>query len=166
MSSGICPLNNSTSLPFIFIYFSSFWSGSNPRAAPCLSTQRPSLGVLAGWRGLPAWCGVPSATGWCQDPKISGRLGQEEVGAVLLREGDVWNSYSTLHLPKKGGSDGLFFIVPLCLVFFFVAWGRAGAVCSGEVGGARRSRWCWILTWKQLWHLVRSQNTIAVNSIK
>lgn len=60
-------------------------------------------------------CGVPSVTRWCQDPEISGRLGQEEVGAALLREGDVWNSYSTIHGPKKG--DFLiffFFLMMLC----------------------------------------------------
>lgn len=49
---------------------------------------------------------------------------------------------------------------------FAVAWGRAREVCFGEVSGASRSRWCWMLTRKQLWHLVHSQNTIAVNSIK
>lgn len=109
MSSGICPLNNSTSLPFLFIYFSSFWCGSNVWAAPRSCTQRPLVGVLAGCFGLSVWYGVPSTAGWCQDPEISGRLGQEEVGAALLRERDIWNSYSTLHLPKKRDSGGLFF---------------------------------------------------------
>lgn len=54
-------------------------------------------------------CGVPSVTRWCQNPEISGRLGQEEVGAALLREGDVWNSYSTIHGPKKGDFFNFFF---------------------------------------------------------
>lgn len=53
---------------------------------------------------------------WCQDPEISGRLGQEEVRAALLREGDVWNSYSTIHSPKKGF---IFFFLALSFFFFF-----------------------------------------------
>lgn len=74
--------------------------------AACVREDVQSL--HAGLPGISVLCGVPSVTRWCQDPEISGRLGQEEVGAALLREGDVWNSYSTIHGPKKGWFSGFF----------------------------------------------------------
>lgn len=73
----------------------------------------------AGLPGISALCGVPSVTCWCQDPEISGRLGQEEVGAALLREGDVWNSYSAIHSPKKGR---LFFFFSLSNGALSLGW--------------------------------------------
>lgn len=79
--------------------------------AACVREDVQSL--HAGLPGISALCGVPSVTRWCQDPEISGRLGQEEVGAALLRQGDVWNSYSTIHGPKKGWV--WFFFFPLFL---------------------------------------------------
>lgn len=80
---------------------------------PAARIREDVQSLHAGLPGISALCGVPSVARWCQDPEISGRLGQEEVGAALLREGDVWNSYSTLHRAKKG-----------YFVYFFIFFSR------------------------------------------
>lgn len=86
---------------------------------PAARIREDVQSLHAGLPGISALCGVPSVARWCQDPEISGRLGQEEVGAALLREGDVWNSYSTLHRAKKGYFVYFlfFFLAVLCPMF-------------------------------------------------
>lgn len=147
MLPGTCPLSNCTPPPFqkkrILIPFFEQFKPLNNSAACARSTEDAAARVRedvqslhAGLPGISALRGVPSVTRWCQHPEISGRLGQEEVGAALLREGDVWNSYSTIHGPTKG--DFLF--------FFFLSNGALSPegepekCVSGEVGGASRSR--------------------------
>lgn len=128
----MCPLSNCTSLPLkinIFEFLSEQLKPlNNSSARACIpehtaaSVREDVQSLHAGLPGISALCGVPSVTRWCQHPEISGRLGQEEVGAALLREGDVWNSCSTIHSPKKGLFSFFFlsFLMVLSLFSFFL----------------------------------------------